>query len=390
MGTQVMSTQSVGRGLGRRAIGAACALLAIASTVRAQGDSVRVVIKSNDSGGFEAEVERVARQLVEKKRMQLSLVRSVQVLTNQLQQLSDDAARGRVEQQVRLLRTRLAATGNEGAELRRELGELCLENRRPDGWLGIVLDSDVELKRMQGVVTSRYLEYPEIVSVEPGSPAQKAGVEAGDRLLMLNGRDVRTPDLRIGEMLRPGAQLPIRVRRGLDTRTLQVLVERRPDTFDPPCRWVDQAIVDALREVPDEGVFVRVPDAPLPPPALAPTPAPQSALPRVAPTPPPVGAMVFTFSQNGPGTIAGAQLTALNEELGEPFGVERGVLVLKVLPGTPAEQAGLRGGDVILAVNGGEVADPSALIRAMNVSRSRELQLRVQRKKKPLTVALRW
>ncbi len=392
---QASDSEIVMRRLSRRAASAVFTLVVSAAAAHAQADSEQVFVRSVGPGGFEAEVQRVARQLVEKKRMQLVLVRSLQGLTGQLQRVSDEAGRRGIEQQLRTLRVRLVTTGNEGAELRRELGKLCLENRRPDGWLGIVLDSDVELKRDQnGEVTSRYLEYPEIVSVEPGSPAQKAGVEAGDRLLSLNNRDVRTPNLRVGEMLRPGAQVPMRVRRGLESRTLQVAVERRPDSFDS-CRWIDQSIADALREVPDEDVFFRVPDAPLPPePPVAaapgivrvPTP-PAPATARVAPGLGPIG---FSFSQSGEGTIAGASVTGLNAELGEPFGADRGLLVLRVLPGTPAEASGLRGGDVILSANGSGVAEPVALWRALSVARSREVQLRVLRKKKPLVIALRW
>ncbi|MFN8571454.1 MAG: PDZ domain-containing protein [Gemmatimonadaceae bacterium] len=397
-GVSEIAARRLARRVGRQAAGALSVLVLSATVARAQGDSTQLFVRSGGTGGSEAEMQRVARQLVEKKRMQVMLVQSLQGLTNQLQRISDEAGRRGLEQQVRVLRVRLAATGNEGAELRRELGQLCLENRRPDGWLGIVLDSDVELKRDQnGEVTSRYLEYPEIVSVEPGSPAQKAGVEAGDRLLSLNNRDVRTPNLRVGEMLRPGAQIPMRVRRGLDSRTFQVAVERRPESFDS-CRWIDQSIADALREVPDEDVFVRVPDAPLPPeppataaPAIVRVPvAPVPVAPRVAPAAPGLGPMSFAYTQNGEGTIAGASVTALNQELGESFGADRGLLVLRVLPGTPAEASGLRGGDVILSANGSGVAEPVALLRAISMSRSREVQLRVLRKKKPLTVALRW
>lgn len=396
-----MQRLSLGNGAFRYAAWMACALAVGTAPAAAQRDSVRVVVRGNAPAGFEAEVERVARQLLEKRRLQVMLVRTLQGLTVQLQQLSNDTERARLQQELRTVRTRLATTGSEGAELRRELGSLCLEDRLPDGWLGIVLDADVELKREQnGDVSSRYLGYPEIVSVEPGSPAQKAGIEAGDRLLSLSGRDVRSANLGIGSMLRPGARLTMRVRRGLESRTVQVLVERRPDSYDPPCRWIDQSIADALREVPDERVFV-LPDPASPPepgvraprPAIVRVPPPQtpSAVPPDMPAPAAaLGPMFFTLGQNATGTIAGAQLTAMNEELGETFGVDRGLLVLLVLPGTPAEQSGLRGGDVILSANGSALAQPTGLLRAINGARSREVQLKVIRKKKPISVALRW
>jgi membrane-associated protease RseP (regulator of RpoE activity) len=376
------------------------ALIAAAEPASAQRDSVRVVIRGTSSG-VEAEVAQVARELVEKKRMQVTLVRTLNELANQLQRVSGDADRVRMEQEVRAVRTRLTTTGSEGAELRRRLTSLCKVEHQPDGWLGVVLDGDVELQRDDdGEVSSRYLDHPTVVSVEPGSPAAKAGVEAGDRLLLLDGRDLRGTNLDIGALLRPGARLPMRVRRGMEGKSLQVLVERRPESFAPPCRWIDQSIAGALREVPNEMAFIVAAPEMLPAiegagrggprPAIVPT-RPASPMPSRVPAPPEGwGPLVYSFSSNGMGTIAGAQVTTMNQDLGDTFGVDRGLLVLKVLPGTPAEQSGLRGGDVVLSANGTAIGEPLTLQRAINNARTRELQLSIVRRKKPLTILLHW
>ncbi len=58
----------------------------------------------------------------------------------------------------------------------------------------------------------------------------------------------------------------------------------------------------------------------------------------------------------GQSFILGAQLQALNPDLAEYFGVDEGVLVTKVVEGTPASEAGLRGGDIIVRVGGDPVA----------------------------------
>jgi len=51
--------------------------------------------------------------------------------------------------------------------------------------------------------------------------------------------------------------------------------------------------------------------------------------------------------------IAGAEFRPLTEELAEYFqGTESGLLVLRVIPGTPAERLGLRGGDVVFEAAG--------------------------------------
>jgi serine protease Do len=52
----------------------------------------------------------------------------------------------------------------------------------------------------------------------------------------------------------------------------------------------------------------------------------------------------------------------LTPELGEQFGSYAGALVAEVTPGGPADQAGLRSGDVITAVNSVAVRDPGQLL----------------------------
>ena len=60
----------------------------------------------------------------------------------------------------------------------------------------------------------------------------------------------------------------------------------------------------------------------------------------------------------------GAQLTALNSSVRQQIGYNgsSGVVVAQVLSGTPADQAGLQPGDVILRANGQAVSDPQRLI----------------------------
>jgi len=50
--------------------------------------------------------------------------------------------------------------------------------------------------------------------------------------------------------------------------------------------------------------------------------------------------------------VAGAELRTLNPGLGQYFGVGQGLLVTEVSEGTPASEAGLRGGDVIVNSGG--------------------------------------
>lgn len=70
----------------------------------------------------------------------------------------------------------------------------------------------------------------------------------------------------------------------------------------------------------------------------------------------------------GQNMLAGARLTDLNPGLAEYFEVERGVLVTEVLEDTPAAQAPLVAGDVIVRVGEVEVADLAGLRAALTRS----------------------
>jgi S1-C subfamily serine protease len=97
---------------------------------------------------------------------------------------------------------------------------------------------------------------------------------------------------------------------------------------------------------------------------------------------------VFRWGTNA---VAGAELVAMNDDLREAFGGRRGLLVIGVAEGSPAHEAGLRGGDVIVRAGGDSVATPGALRSAMRaVKKGRALEMDVVRKGKARVVELRW
>jgi S1-C subfamily serine protease len=89
------------------------------------------------------------------------------------------------------------------------------------------------------------------------------------------------------------------------------------------------------------------------------------------------------------GTIAGAQLQRVGD-LKDYFGVEDGLLVLRVIPGTVAERSGLRGGDVILRADDAPITTPLTLRRAMDRSSDQAVKLEVVRKRKKENIVLQW
>jgi C-terminal processing protease CtpA/Prc len=62
----------------------------------------------------------------------------------------------------------------------------------PRGYIGVSFDGpNVEEVRRGGERLVRFLVYPKIALVEPGSPAEHAGIQEGDTLLAIDGSDVR-------------------------------------------------------------------------------------------------------------------------------------------------------------------------------------------------------
>jgi serine protease Do len=138
--------------------------------------------------------------------------------------------------------------------------------------------------------------------------------------------------------------------------------------------------------VPAPGVVAapRATPAPRARPAVPPGTEPMPAMPSPVATPVPE---VWTLSVGKP-VVAGAELARVDPDLGEAFGVDHGVLILSVAPATPAEQAGLRAGDVILRADTIDVRSPGALQRAVLHARGRPLELSIIRKRKPRTLTL--
>jgi len=78
--------------------------------------------------------------------------------------------------------------------------------------------------------------------------------------------------------------------------------------------------------------------------------------------------------------VAGAQVTAVNAGLADYFGVDQGVLVTEILEDSPAEDAGLEPGDVVVAVEGRGVPTVDALRSTLMQLRSWPAELDVVRK----------
>ena len=270
--------------------------------------------------------------------------------------------------------------------------------RRPLGWVGVnTAESSLMRWTGDGRVVS-YCAYPVVVSVEPASPAERAGLAAGDTLVAYDGRDlVKSAEVALDRVLVPGRTVRVTVRRG-GKKVVRPLV-------------VGERSAIAWRQLPPGTVAGVAPRAPRPP--RAPLPPGEAPLTRFVPAAPiasldpmgslppapdapdsptlprPPAAFAFAYS-TGVSGFAGAQLVAVDADLREALGTADGVLVLKVLPGTAAADAGLRAGDVIRRVDGREVRSPAAVQRLGGRSPARALKLDVERRGKRKDVVLRW
>jgi S1-C subfamily serine protease len=100
-------------------------------------------------------------------------------------------------------------------------------------------------------------------------------------------------------------------------------------------------------------------------------------------------AMLFDL-ESGLRGVAGAEFTDLNPDLAAYFSADRGVLVLRVAPDTPAARAGLQAGDVVRRVNGRNVERVADLRAAINRASNRTVELDVVRRGNARNVRMSW
>jgi hypothetical protein len=366
---------------GRVLVGAL--LAAGAFPAAAQGDSVRVRIVRAVTP-FEIEVERLSQRLVEQSSLHMALADLRQRLRGTLEQNIGEGERVGVASSLRRVEARIASVETDRANLKLALDELCAQRPQPDGWMGVNFSSAYNiLSSREGYGITHFKAYPNIESVEPNSPAERAGVQRGDVLLSLAGRDLSDAEVVFGEMLKPGSKLALKLRRGVETKTVTVLVEPRPSDFEVPCAWVDETMTEATKG-PLPRTWARVPG-----PGTMKVIIGRAA--SAGDAGKSEGGFRYSFSRaNGEFWAAGAQFIPLNKDLAQLTDVGEGIFVVSVTSRTPAAQSGLRGGDVIVSAAGRPVIAPRQLLEIMEQSGTKEVQLRIVRMKKPQAVVLKW
>lgn len=306
-----------------------------------------------------ARIEHLAGQLAGADLDRASRQRLERDLERSFARLTELNAREGLDVGARIvLRRDPGATGG----VRRMLGEA--ERRAASaartGYIGITLSPTNNLLRLRpgGEMYVRYLDHPSIITVEPNSPAERAGLRRGDVVLAYNDMDVRG-EIPMHEVLEPGRPMRIRVRRDGREHTVQLTVaEPTPLVLGRREEFLLPARVGGARTALPEG---------------------EPGMPRMP--------LRFTM----PRGVAGAELTPVTAGLGEALGVKQGLLVLAVAPRSPAQQAGLRDGDVIVKAEGRLVESIPALSRVIRErDAERVVALELRRDRKTRTVRLRW
>lgn len=163
-----------------------------------------------------------------------------------------------------------------------------------------------------------------ITEVVTGSPAEQAGLQAGDRILSVDDQEVGL-DQNLGEIIagyKPGDQVALEVVNNGETRQVEVTLGENPDEAGRAYLGVSYSPVP-MQVLPNQ------PGEPMPFPNI-----PWDQMPGMNP-----------------------------QEL--PEGVSGGVLIGQVEADSPAADAGLQDGDLIIAVEGETVSDPQTVVQAV-------------------------
>ncbi len=161
------------------------------------------------------------------------------------------------------------------------------------GWLGVYVQAlTPELAKSFGIKRAKGAVVTQVIE---GSPAEKAGIKEGDIIIEVNGKKIKSvrelPPL--VAMIPPGKVVPIKILRNGKVRIIRV----------------------KIGTMPEEEV-----------------------------------------SLGGPGSSSmkvklGLKVAPLPPEVTQQTGIKGGVYVVEVKPGSPAEEAGIHHGDIILRVN---------------------------------------
>lgn len=93
------------------------------------------------------------------------------------------------------------------------------------GYTGLVFG----VKATRTAANTFVADYPTVGRVDPGSPAAKAGIKAGDEIVSVNGVDTRVKHV---GLFTAGTKYELRLRRGNDELDVELVPTQRVDKGD--------------------------------------------------------------------------------------------------------------------------------------------------------------
>jgi len=404
MTTSMRMTRTMNRGAALLASAIACGAIAIPLGSAAAQDTPPAVCPSCDSSNDARADRELARASAALERAQQALIDAMkQAMVSQDSSGAAAEALARANGNLRRAQQRYEQVTNQLVRRRMDversdIDRLTRKVQGQVGYLGVTLSTTApEVQQEGGKTLMRFEDYPTIESVDPDSPAERAGLESGDKLMALNGKDVTAGCEPFSTLLKPGSHVLLRIKRGAYTKQLSALVAKRPvaswsQVWTLPHGGATTIVIPAMPATPSTRIASPAPSAP-----PAPTREPDSDTTDITISVTPFPSMspmpeISTMVSHLGGSllvVAGAEVRPVGN-LADYFGVSQGVLVLRVESGTVAARSGLQDGDVIVRADGNPVSTPAALSRAMYRASDAQLRLDVIRLKKKKTILLKW
>jgi serine protease Do len=231
-------------------------------------------------------------------------------------------------------------------------------------YLGI--ETDEVTRENMGKYNLREVRGVAIEKVLDKSPAEAAGLQAGDVIVKFEGEDVTSVRklMRLLGEVAPDHEARLKIVRNGDEREVTVTVGKRPGH-----EWKE----GAFTTVPGVRLGkLEMPEMPKMPPMPATPGTPQWKVEGVAPR---------AFAWVGSTRQIGVGITSLTKQLGEVFGVPdgKGLLITEVRENSPASRAGLKAGDIIVEIDGKEISRDHSLLRTLHEKKDGDVTLTVVR-----------
>ncbi len=228
-------------------------------------------------------------------------------------------------------------------------------NMRGSAWSPrIITGKPLSPSTFLGVMTKENEKGAEVVEVTKESPAEKAGIEKGDIITRVNDKTIKNPQelSEVIKAMKPGEKVTIQLMRGNQTKKVTAELGKKDFSYSITA---DSIYLKGLGRYND---------------------------------------MVnrdFQFDFNGPkpfveGFFYNKPSMGLQIQDTEN---ENGVTVLKVEPGSAADKAGVKVGDLITTVNGDKVSDVKSVLDEIRNTTGREYNLGITRDKKSLTITVK-